>query len=335
MGIRDGDTAEAEDVNKSYFNIFENMTPIVKYLDENNLVTSYDRLGFDSGKNASKIGSFDGLRDNDYYYCKIGNYTVYDDHNDRSVDTTKWSVSTFNGSVTEDSNGYLDLNLSTSAQSENCFATCTGLNSINSNSFIVRYKGSEKYDMISSLSIILTDSINEVTLKSTSSSAEHDYYFTIEGNTCKVWEDGIYDSSVDISSLTSPYYFKYNVEGLTGPAGTSHYSYFYIDEEGYDVNYQTATFESTSLLISPDNIVSASLKKGNEDSLPSNSSINYYLSNDGGNTWEQLTESERYGDRHYFNSTGTDLKFKMILNPSSDNTSPINGRSYYIQVYEK
>jgi len=343
MGIRDGDTAEAEDVNKSYFNIFENMTPIVKYLDENNLVTSYDKLGFDSKKDSSKeYSSWDSLVSSSGYYCKKGNYTVYDDHNDGSVDTNKWSVSTTgnDSSVTEDSSGRLVVRGSDSHTSTFCSATCTSKNAITGTSFTV--KGiTHSHPMRGTFNIILTDGSNDIILLSFRNDFIENisyYYFTIEGTTCKIWKEGVYVDSVDINSLTSPYYIKYHVEGVTPSSGGPNVFTLYIDEEGNnDVNYQTAILESTSLLTAPDNIVSASLKKGNEDILDSNSSINYYLSNDGGDTWEQLTESERYGDRHYFNSTGNDLKFKMVLNPSSDNVySPYSdGKDYYIQVYEK
>lgn len=46
------------------------------------------------------------------------------------------------------------------------------------------------------------------------------------------------------------------------------------------------------------------------DSTPSSTSISYYLSNDGGVTWESTTS----GSAHTFTSTGSDLRWKAVLN---------------------
>ena len=50
------------------------------------------------------------------------------------------------------------------------------------------------------------------------------------------------------------------------------------------------------------------------DYVPSGSTITYYMSNNGGNTWEQVTPNTK----HYFTSRGTLLKWKAVIIPNNE-----------------
>jgi hypothetical protein len=81
--------------------------------------------------------------------------------------------------------------------------------------------------------------------------------------------------------------------------------------------YSTGTVESATIDNTPDNIAGVSLIV---QQTYNGGAVDYYLSNDGGQTWEEAVP----GQLHAFNSVGSNLRWKAVLHASGDHLrSPI------------
>lgn len=74
--------------------------------------------------------------------------------------------------------------------------------------------------------------------------------------------------------------------------------------------------QSTKINTLDTNILSASITADQE--TPGDTAIDYYLSNDGGETWESVAP----GKKHTFTSTGSDLRWKAELKSNDGTNSP-------------
>jgi hypothetical protein len=83
--------------------------------------------------------------------------------------------------------------------------------------------------------------------------------------------------------------------------GTNDFRFVRIDENKPPLRATSLTIDSTS-----QNIISATLTKND---TPGTGTVSYQLSNDGGSHWENVTA----GILHTFSTTGSDLRFKILL----------------------
>lgn len=97
-----------------------------------------------------------------------------------------------------------------------------------------------------------------------------------------------------------------SVSGTTTSAGRS----AVITGEVQPVQY----LYSTQVNVGSDSKVHSAVLHEVDVSTPSDSSISWHLSNDGGSTWESVTP----GIEHVFSSVGTDLRWRATLAASSD-----------------
>lgn len=92
----------------------------------------------------------------------------------------------------------------------------------------------------------------------------------------------------------------------------------FADKSFSSVYYSgNSTVTSDSLDTAPGNIVAATLTA--DSFVPSNASVSYFLSNDGGSTWESVVN----GQRHVFSSSSNDLRYRVNISTNDGNVSPI------------
>lgn len=75
------------------------------------------------------------------------------------------------------------------------------------------------------------------------------------------------------------------------------------------INFPT-TFQTKSLVLNNGNIVSATLSLA-DAALTDTTAFEFYLSNDGGTTWEAVSRNTE----HTFSSSGNDLRLLIVGNP--------------------
>ena len=78
----------------------------------------------------------------------------------------------------------------------------------------------------------------------------------------------------------------------------------------------TSTIQSLNVSSASDFVVNATLTA---TQTLNGQTINYYLSNDGGTTWEATTS----GLAHTFSSQGTDLRWRAVLSTANQNVTPV------------
>ena len=198
-----------------------------------------------------------------------------------------------------------------------------------------------------SQSIFLTDLTTDVTLFSRSDGFSQpsqpcnfeNQNITGErvGDRWTIFRNGVEVGTRSIGSLNSPHYLKLRTSssGTGGSSGQTKWHIFDLKTSGirlqringtYDHDVKTnATFESNNLTDTTNPISRVFLTVS--EFKPSETTINYFASNDGGKTYETVTP----GTFHTFTSTGSKLKIKFLFNSTSNITTPYIS-NYRVQI---
>jgi len=150
------------------------------------------------------------------------------------------------------------------------------------------------------------------------------------GNTFNVYEAGNLYGSFSLSSLskTTRHYLKfYTVSSQTGSGGscTMAFNLYNLNMTGVSLSMLNSNYSNvaaynytTDLLnVTIDNIQRATLTA--EVFVPTSTNIVYYLSNNNGTNWEEVTN----GVPHAFTSTGKNISARFVINSSRLNATPI------------
>lgn len=181
----------------------------------------------------------------------------------------------------------------------------------------------------------MTDNTNTVTLyedvnsgvSGGSGSATQTFEGRRVGTTWTIYRNGVQISSGNIVSLNSPYYLKLKVASSSGTLDFSSVSWVInsfntsgIRLKGlngtYETNVRYGSFESSTLFNAPNNIIRILLSFSSY--IPENTSIQYFVSNNNGSTYESVVPDSF----HTLTSTGKSAKVKFILNSTTNINSP-------------
>ena len=117
-----------------------------------------------------------------------------------------------------------------------------------------------------------------------------------------------YGPQIQLDANNNPYVVWHD-----GIPGKYKYDIFFIKWRPYNA---TSTIQSLNVNSGSEYVVSATL---NATEILNGQTINYYLSNDGGTTWEAVTN----GTPHTFTTIGNDLRWKAVLSTTNSNVTPI------------
>ncbi len=150
-----------------------------------------------------------------------------------------------------------------------------------------------------------------------------------ENNNLKVYLAGVYSKTVSLSSLApdSRYYLKFKSRGKStagGASGSMYFNLFSINQSGISLkmnnsNYSLVSTNYTSEILNEtlNTIIRLRLNATVYDD--DDTTINYYLSNDNGTTWEEAVN----GAVHSFESIGNISRVRFTLATTKVNISPI------------
>jgi len=325
MAIKAGfSPIKADEVMNAMGRILKNQSEIIFDADLKGFETTTDFTNFyyDTLQDTTNLDSASDILDYPFFGAK-----VLDDFEDGTIDSNIWT----NSGWTE-ANGYVQASLTSAGTST---LTADQVNSIDVNQectilakcFFRRGSGGASIRMniedesSNTASIILhtgSDGVDiyfDARLEIDPTSNEIRYFTNFAGSGTS--------SDTDISSLQEGDKWTISL-ALYSDGSTTKSARFYF------IRYlENAATESDLILEAEDvgETITNAFVMANYDA-PSGTSIDFYLSADGGSNYEQVTENEI----HRFTDTGTDLKVKAVLNSSADQVATLNHVGVYYNI---